>query len=152
MEAECEGLSLPSSLLRLKANSRYVQKEFKPRNHILQLDLQSLIAQFTVRMSNKRIGLSCADEWGKLQLMMILIMILDVSIMMMILKPGSDESTVLPVACDDDDDDDDVVGVCLLAHGFVWMMGTVVDLFIIVVGSGWSRKKTCGLFRFGCRD
>jgi len=102
-------------------------------------------------MSNKRIGLSCADEWGKLQLMMILIMILDVSIMMMILKPGSDESTVLPVACDDDDDDD-VVGVCLLAHGFVWMMGTVVDLFIIVVGSGWSRKKTCGLFRFGCRD
>jgi hypothetical protein len=78
-----------------------------------------------MRMSNKRIGLSCADEWGKLQLIMILEVI---SIIIMILKLGFDESIVLPTACDDDDD---VVGVCLLAHGFVWMMGTAGDLNFI---------------------
>jgi hypothetical protein len=65
------------------------------------------------------------------KLMMILIMSLEVmSTIMMIPKLGSDESAVLPVACDDDDDDD-VVGVCLLAHGFVWMMGMVGDLNFI---------------------
>jgi hypothetical protein len=63
------------------------------------------------------------------QLKMLLIMNLEVmSTIMMILKLGSDESAVLPVACDDDDD---VVGVCLLAHGFVWMMGMVGDLNFI---------------------
>jgi len=65
------------------------------------------------------------------KLMMILIMSLEVmSTIMMIPKLGSDESAVLPVACDDDDDDD-VVGVCLLAHGFVWMIGMVGDLNFI---------------------
>lgn len=66
---------------------------------------------------------------------------------MMILKLGSDDSAVLPVACDDDDD---VVGICLLAHGHSG--GFTFYLFIIVVGSGWSRKKTGGLLRFGRRD
>ncbi len=65
---------------------------------------------------------------------------------MMILKLGSDESAVLPVACDDDYD---VVGVCLddgHCGGFKF------SLFIIVVGSGWSRKKNGRLLQFGCRD
>jgi hypothetical protein len=47
------------------------------------------------------------------------------STIMMIQKLGSDDSAVLPVACDDDDD------VCLLAHGFVWMMGMVGDFNFI---------------------
>jgi hypothetical protein len=60
------------------------------------------------------------------QLMMILIMSLEVmSTIMMIQKLGSDDSAVLPVACDDDDD------VCLLAQGFVWMMGMVGDFNFI---------------------
>ncbi len=47
------------------------------------------------------------------------------STIMMIQKLGSDDSAVLPVACDDDDD------VCLLAQGFVWMMGMVGDFNFI---------------------